>query len=64
MHDYRVNFCTCTFIDKMFVIRGCDNENNNNWCLQLDTSDCSRTEVARMNEVRSDAACANLKKEL
>ena len=57
MHDDREGFCTCAFLDKIYIFGGLT-EGRTNSCLQLDTSDYSWKEIARMKEARDCAACA------
>ena len=62
MYDDRKGFCTCAFMDKIFLFGGGDKGDKNrvatNSCLQFDTSDYSWNEVSGMNNARWGAACA------
>ena len=58
MHDDRGEFCVCPFNDKIFLFGGRTNSITRSFCLQLDTNDYSWKEVSRMNEARSNSACA------
>ena len=55
--DERQSFCACAFMDKIYIFGGF-NVGEFNSCLQLDTNNLKWKEVARMNEAKSDAACA------
>ena len=56
-HDSRVEFCVCAFMDKVFVFGGLKDPYALNSCFQFDPIDYQWKEVARMNEVRVNAAC-------
>ena len=58
MNDDRDFFCVCAFIDKILIIGRNKDRGKTSSCLQLDTSDYSWKEVAKMNEARSSASCA------
>ena len=69
MYDDRRDFCTCAFMNKIFVIGGCytdfrvgDNWERTDWretdsCVVYDVTDNRWREVARMKQVRAFAAC-------
>ena len=58
MYDNRKFFCACPFMDKIFIIGGNKDGVKTSSCLQFDTIDYSWKEVAKVNEARSNAACA------
>ena len=59
MHDDRVDFCACAFMDKIVLFGGRHEWNSTNTFLQFDTKDCKWKEGAtRMKFLRTSAACA------
>ena len=58
MYDDRIYCCACTFMDTIFVIGGSKKYTSSKSCLQFNTKENSWKEVARMEEARSDSACA------
>ena len=56
MHDKRIYFCTCGFMNHIFVIGG-KNITRTRSCLQFDAEYYNWKEVSGMNEARSSAAC-------
>ena len=66
IYDYRVHYCICAFMDKILFFGGRNRTFRDNHitytytdsCLQFDTKHKQWKEVSRMNEIRSDAACA------
>ena len=57
MYNDRRCFSFCTFMDKVFIFGGNTGGYRTNSCLQFDTSCYTLKEIAKMNEVRSQAAC-------
>ena len=55
--DKRSNFCACGLIDNIFVIGGNRNPSLTNSCIQYNTKNNQTNQVARMSEIRGDAAC-------
>ena len=58
MYDDRKGFCTCAFMNKIFVFGGILNKVRTNTSLKFDTSDCSWKKVSRTYDAISSAACA------
>ena len=60
MHEYREDFCTCAFMNKIFAMGGDmpGKKKVTNSCLQFDTSDYKWKEAGAMNQARMAAACA------
>ena len=59
LKDERYSFCVSAFMDKIVVIGGYyeGSGERTKSCLQFDTKGYKWTEIASMNEARSDAAC-------
>ena len=58
MYDNRDGYCFCAFMDSFFIFGGSySNSNYTDSCLQFHTKDCNWKQVARMNEVKTFAAC-------
>ena len=60
MFDDRKMFCLCTFMDKILVIGGYkveDEDDVTDTCLVFDAKDYNWKKVARMSQVRYNAAC-------
>ena len=55
MCEDRIIFCKCAFMDKVFILGGCNDRASTFSCLQFATSNNSWKEVVRMNEARSRA---------
>ena len=54
----RQYFCTCAFIDKVYIIGGHGfGYGSLNSCLQFDIKKFKWKEVAKINELREEAAC-------
>ena len=61
MYDDRETFCSCAFMNKIFIIGGYAYEDGEwtttNTCLQFNTKDNNWKKVARMSQARDNAAC-------
>ena len=58
MFDYRDGFCSCGFMDSIFIIGGDNGTLSMSTCLQFVTKDYKWKQVNKMNEARIFAACA------
>ena len=60
IHDDRINYCICSFMDNIYVIGGCNFGSIVEYSLKFDpncTSENKWKEVFRMNQLRQHAAC-------
>ena len=64
MFDDREDFCVSAFINKIFIIGGCDYNSDGSFvtssCLEFNTKDNNFKEISKMNVARESAACAVL----
>ena len=61
MYDGRTGFCTCSFMDKIYIFGGYNKYSSLHSALQFDpnfTNYHKWTKIARMDQAREDAACA------
>ena len=58
LNDDRNSYCSCAFMNKIFLIGGFIDGVRTSSCLQFDTSNNVLKIVSRINEARSNAACA------
>ena len=57
INDDLERYCVCAFMDKILIIGGFNGRRSSNSCIQLDTTNCSWKEKARMSKERELAAC-------
>ena len=61
MCDDREDYCVCAMANKIYVVGGCYNSNNNyietNSCMVFDIDAKNWNEIAGMNQARRNAAC-------
>ena len=61
MYDGRTEYCTCSFMGKIYIIGGYNNGSLLDSCIQFDPNCSSNNKwktVAKMNQAKQDVACA------